>query len=49
MSCAAPRSGEPSTRLRVVCTLGLTIASLVPTSRFSSVDLPALGAPTSAM
>ena len=36
----------PITRRRVVCTLGETIETLVPTSRLSSVDLPTLGAPT---
>ncbi len=33
---------------RVVCTLGVTIETLAPTSALSSVDLPALGAPISA-
>ena len=33
---------------RVVCTLGVTIEILVPTSALSSVDLPAFGAPISA-
>src|SRR6266550_1330409 len=31
--------------VRVVCGLAATIASLVPSSAFSSVDLPALGRP----
>jgi hypothetical protein len=31
--------------VRVVCGLSETMASLVPTSRFSSVDLPAFGRP----
>ena len=35
----------PRTIERVVCTLWLTIETLVPTSRLTSVDLPALGAP----
>src|SRR5436190_2880453 len=35
----------PRTRLRVVCGLGLTIASFSPARAFSSVDLPALGRP----
>src|SRR6516164_3333154 len=30
---------------RVVCTLGLTIVTLLPTSALTSVDLPTLGAP----
>src|SRR5581483_11521786 len=34
-------------RVRVVCGLSDTIASLVPTSRLSSVDFPAFGRPTS--
>jgi hypothetical protein len=38
----------PSTRLRVVCTLGETIETLAPTRRFTSVDFPALGAPITA-
>ena len=33
-------------RVRVVCGLSETIASLCPTMRFSSVDLPAFGRPT---
>src|SRR3990172_6210894 len=33
-------------RLRVVCGLSETMASLTPTMRVSSVDLPALGRPT---
>src|ERR1700722_19168574 len=36
----------PRTRNRVVCALGVTIDSLAPHSRFSSVDFPAFGAPT---
>ena len=39
----------PRSSARVVCTLGVTIATLVPTSALISVDLPALGAPISAM
>src|ERR1051325_4976441 len=38
----------PRRRVRVVCTLGVTIASFEPTSWFNSVDFPALGAPISA-
>src|SRR4029077_10887760 len=38
----------PSSRVRVVCGLGVTMASLRPTRRLSSVDLPAFGAPISA-
>ena len=48
MICAAPCMATPSTRRRVVCTFGETMETLAPTSRFSSVDLPALGAPISA-
>jgi GTP-binding protein Era len=36
-------------RLRVVCGFGVTIASFSPTSRFSSVLLPAFGRPSSRM
>ena len=43
-SVAMPRSG-----MRVVCTLWLTIDTLAPTSALTSVDLPALGAPITAM
>ena len=38
----------PSSRLRVVCGLAVTIASFSPTSAFSSVDLPTFGRPSSA-
>ncbi len=38
----------PRIRVRVVCGLSETMATLVSTSAFSSVDLPALGRPTSA-
>ena len=38
----------PITRMRVVCTLGDTIETFEPTSALTSVDLPALGAPTMA-
>src|ERR1700746_1149809 len=48
MICAVPSIAIPSSRLLVVCGLGVTIASLRPTSRLSSVDLPAFGAPISA-
>ena len=44
----APRIRMPSTRNRVVCAFGVTIDSFAPVSRFSSVDLPAFGAPTMA-
>src|SRR5712692_1773442 len=48
-SCAGPSIAMPRTSARVVCTLWLTIETLVPTSALMSVDLPALGAPISAM
>src|SRR5271167_468714 len=48
MVCAGPSIAIPSSRVRVVCGLGVTMASLRPTSRLSSVDLPAFGAPISA-
>src|SRR5690348_16408491 len=35
----------PRTSVRVVCTLWETMVTLEPTSVFSSVDFPALGAP----
>ena len=38
----------PRTGMRVVCTLWLTIETLLRTSALISVDLPALGAPISA-
>src|SRR5438552_13527857 len=47
-SWAAPWIAMPSTRLLVVCTLGETIETLAPTRRLTSVDLPALGAPSTA-
>src|SRR6185295_5144258 len=48
-SWAAPSVAMPRTSARVVCTLRLTIDTLEPTSALISVDLPALGAPISAM
>ena len=48
MICAVPESAMPRTCVRVVCTLRETIEILAPTSWFSSVDLPAFGAPISA-
>src|SRR5437764_2109564 len=39
----------PRTSARVVCTLRDTIVTFEPTSAFVSVDLPAFGAPISAM
>ena len=48
-SCAWPSIAMPRNSARVVCTLGVTIATLLPTSALISVDLPALGAPISAM
>src|SRR5215831_4162929 len=47
-SCALPSIAMPRTSVRVVCTLGLTIVTLVPTSALTRVDLPTLGAPISA-
>ena len=38
----------PRIRIRVVCTLWVTIETLAPTMRFISVDLPAFGSPISA-
>src|SRR5919106_4494509 len=48
-SWAAALTVMPRTRRRVVWTLAVTIETLVPTSRLSSVDLPTLGAPRIAM
>ena len=42
-TCASGIVRTPRIRFRVVCGLSETIASLVPTSRLSSVDLPAFG------
>ena len=43
--CVAPSIAMPRMRARVVCTLWVTIATFDPTSRLTSVDLPAFGAP----
>ena len=48
-SCVGPRTVMPRIRRRVVCTLGETMDTLVPTRRFSRVDLPTFGAPRMAM
>src|SRR5258707_654896 len=48
ISWDCPSIAIPNSRVRVVCTFGVTIASLCPTSWFNSVDLPAFGAPISA-
>ena len=42
---ASPSIAMPRTGKRVVCTFCVTIETLDPVSRFTSVDLPALGAP----
>src|SRR5262249_15657034 len=39
----------PRTKARVVCTFCVTAATFAPTSVFTSVDLPAFGAPSTAM
>src|SRR6059036_2660495 len=41
-TCASGSVRMPRMRLRVVCGLGVTMATLAPTSAFSSVDLPTL-------
>ena len=41
----SPAIATPFTVMRVVCTLGLTMATFDPTRALVSVDLPALGAP----
>lgn len=38
----------PSRRVRVVCGLGVTMATFTPTTVLSKVDLPTLGRPTKA-
>ena len=48
-SCASPTIATPRTMARVVCTLRETMETLEPTSALVSVDLPAFGAPISAM
>ena len=45
MSCASPSIAMPRMIARVVCTLGLTIVTLLPTSALTRVDLPTFGAP----
>src|SRR2546430_6040301 len=47
-SCALFSTRMPRISARVVCTLRETIVTLAPTSAFTSVDLPTLGAPISA-
>ena len=49
MSWLLPSLAMPRTGTRVVCTLCETIDTLAPTSALTSVDLPALGAPMTAM
>jgi hypothetical protein len=48
-SWLAPSMAMPRSGMRVVCTLWLTIETLAPTRALTSVDLPALGAPMTAM
>src|SRR5580704_10607172 len=45
INCASGSLRMPSTLRRVVCGLGVTIATLCPTRRFTSVDLPTLERP----
>src|SRR6266566_392298 len=47
-TCASGSVRMPRMRLRVVCGLGVTMATLAPTSAFRSVDLPTFGRPTMA-
>ena len=47
-SWLAPSIAIPRIRVRVVCTLWVTIETFAPTIRFKSVDLPAFGSPISA-
>src|SRR5205823_5415436 len=44
-NCACGKFLTPRMRWRVVCGLGVTIASFVPMITLSNVDLPTLGAP----
>src|SRR5579863_2996574 len=46
--CASASLRMPRIRRRVVCGRGVTIATLCPTSRFTSVDLPTLVRPATA-
>ena len=46
--CNPGRVSTPCMRLRVVCGLGLTIDSFLPSSALSSVDFPTFGRPTRA-
>src|SRR5713226_10779277 len=48
ITCACGEVLTPRIRVRVVCGLGLTLASLAPTKAFSNVDLPTFGRPTKA-
>ena len=48
-SWLAPSTAMPRTGIRVVCTLRLTMLTLAPTRVLTSVDLPAFGAPMTAM
>src|SRR5262245_39231264 len=47
-SCELPTIAMPLNKVRVVCALWDTMATLVPTSALTSVDLPTLGAPINA-
>src|SRR3989441_2623888 len=47
-TCASGSVRMPRMRLRVVCGLGVTMATLAPTRAFRSVDLPTFGRPTMA-
>src|SRR6266540_591509 len=47
-SCEPSTIAMPRNNVRVVCALWDTIATLVPTSALTSVDLPTLGAPINA-
>src|SRR5713226_9687241 len=48
ITCDCGEVFTPRIRVRVVCGLGLSIASLAPTRAFSNVDLPTFGRPTKA-
>ena len=48
ISCTSSCIAMPRIRLRVVCTLGVTIDTFCPTIAFIKVDFPAFGAPIKA-
>ena len=49
MICALSLMAMPRTGMRVVCTFCVTMETFCPTGALTSVDLPELGAPNTAM